>query len=502
MCVRRKRARLAVWVVVCFALCLPLTAQEQRIKLAIVAFDDPVTYGDNPLRAGRLGRETADKLAQELSKTKEFIITERAVADRLFFSATQAAFDVDSETLVKQGKALRVDYFLLGRVEISYNEAAREETVWVGLNLTRRMVYDKNITAQISFRIVRASSAEVFAADEGGGRSKGTYLGPGFVDSLLAAAISAAVSDTLAKLRGYAEVMVKPPWEIGQEEELSGQIERLNALSGVEGRILGQAPDGSYVVSVGSDHGLAEGDILKVMGEEVIRDKKTGQVIFSETREKGKLKITRLQTERAVAAAAGGEGFAAGDSVRPDVRALEDQVSRTFKREPTVEELVDRGRRLYRARLYGPAITYLEQARAKLTDDDPRGAEVAGLVGSARFKLGDSEAAAASWTWMVQHGEPLEMPAYHSHFSGTCLGTLQLTKNGFRFQSPQADHSFDTPIEGLAISFIESHVQVSAPPLGKTKAKRWDLYLVAANDQDRANLARVLSKMLATLQRK
>lgn len=509
-----ERHCLLVWAVSCLLLCQAVAAQEQKIKIAIIAFEDPAaaTYGINPItglpmtrRSSYLGREVADKLAQELSKTGEYTITERTMADRQFASIGQAAYDISQETLTQKGKALGIEYFVLGRVSVDYGEEAKEEVNW-GSILTRQrsvnVVYLKNVRVAIQFRIVDALSAEVVVADEGIGSASRKEQTPGLDSTLLGLASSAAISVALDKLRGYAEALVKPPWEAAREEALSGQMARLEALKAAEGKILGEAPDGSFVVSLGSDQGLAEGETLKVMSEEVVRNKQTGEIIFSEQKERGTLIITRLQPQRSMAKPGSGGGFEVGDSVKPDVSQLEQQLSGTFKREPTVEELLERGQRFYDKRLYKQALKELERARGMLPENDPRAAKVAGMVGGSQFKSGDPDAAAASWTWAIQHGESISTPVYHGHFSGNCLGTVQVTKDGFRFQSPQADHSFETPIEGLSISFIQSHMQLSAPPLGKTKPRRWDLYLVADNGEDLANLSSALSKMLAALQKR
>ncbi len=455
--------------------------KEGKIKIAIIAFDGPATYGANPYMSpgyvhSPIGREVADRLAQELSKTGEFTIIDRAMADRQFVSAARAAYDLDQETLIGHGKALGIEYFVLGRVNPEFSEeAAQEPNIGMIFGGPAKVVYKKYMNVLIQFRIVNAVTAELVAANEGRGAANRKEPSPGYSPALAGLATADATREALAKLRGYASALVKPRWRVEKEQELQQKMERLSLLKSTEGRILGAAPDGSYVVSLGSDHGLALGDTLTVVGEEVLRNAK-GEVIFSEEKQKGTLTITKIQTQAAITQPASGGGFAEGDKVKPDVSDVEKEVSTTFESEVSVDELLTRGRGFYNNRLHREAVPELEQARARLADTDPRAAEVAAMLGNAQFALGDMDAAIASWTWAIQRGEKMEFRAFHRHLSGNCLGQVTLSSTNFRYQSSQPDHSFDVPLQEASVSFVVDHAQVSAAPLGKKDRKKWDLF--------------------------
>ncbi len=227
------------------------SARVLKRKVAIARFTNETKYGSGlftDANYDRIGKQAADMLASELTKSGKFIVLERTDLSKL--KAESELMGMAADEFKKN--LVGVDALILGSVV----EFGRKDTGEVLLFQRSR----KQIAhARVNVRLVDPTTGHVFFSENGGGTASAetqTTLGLGdradFDSTLNDKALSAAVANLLDKVMN---TLSDKPWT--------------SAILTVEGP--------NVLISGGQRQGLRVGDRLKVMRPgKVLKSPQTG----------------------------------------------------------------------------------------------------------------------------------------------------------------------------------------------------------------------------------
>lgn len=242
------------------------SARILKRKVAIGRFTNETKYGSGlftDANYDRIGKQAADILASELTKSGKFIVLERMDLTKL--KAESELMGMTADEFKKN--LVGVDALVLGSVI----EFGRKDTGEVFLfQRSRKQVAH----ARVNVRLVDPTTGHVFFSENGGGEASAetqTTLGLGdradFDSTLNDKAMSAAVANLLDKV---LNTLSDKPWTSG---------------------IL--MVDGAHVlISGGPRQGLRVGDRLKVMRQgKVIKSPQTGFNVQTPPTQVGELEV-------------------------------------------------------------------------------------------------------------------------------------------------------------------------------------------------------------------
>ncbi len=243
------------------------SARVLKRKIAIARFTNEAKYGTSLFgrdkHSDRLGKQAADMLAAELTRSGKFIVLERIDLNKLKTEAELMGMSPEEF----QRNLVGVDALIMGAVI----EFGRQDTGEVVLFSRSRK---QTVHAKVNVRLVDPRSAHVFFSGDGEADAtleQTTILGLGdratFDSTLNDKAISAAIVNLMDKILNK---LGDKPWTTG--------------ILSVEG--------GEVLIAGGKRQGLRLGDQLKVIVPgKVIKSPQTGFDIQLPHKQVGKLEV-------------------------------------------------------------------------------------------------------------------------------------------------------------------------------------------------------------------
>ena len=168
---------------------------DQRIKVAVLTFDDRTDYGK-----GRLGTSASNILITFLSRSGQFSLYEREKLDAILAEQKIGA-DLDAGRAAAIGKLVGVDYVFIGAVSNYGYKSERTQVLIFGDKVVQKA------EATVDVRMVEVATGRIVASESGtgvvtieSGHVLGVGTSTGYDETTAANALRAAISqyvDTL-----------------------------------------------------------------------------------------------------------------------------------------------------------------------------------------------------------------------------------------------------------------------------------------------------------------
>ena len=317
----------ALALVLIFASCMPMQAQPQKRRVAILNFE----YGTVSSNVAQIfgtnidiGKGITEVLVDRLVQGRVYSVYERKALDKIMAEQNFSNSDrADSNTAAKIGRVAGVEAIIVGSItqfgrddsSIGANGVGGKYTSKIGLgNLGKKT---SKATVQISARLINVDTGEVMAVAQGKGdatRSGLEVQGAGagrsgsggggidmrsanFANTILGEAVNKAVTELAARLETNAPSI--PMKKI------------------VVDAVVADVSGNAIVINVGSKGGAQVGDRLAIRrpGRE-IKDPVTGKVIKRVEEPLGELTITEVDELSATGTYSGAGKPRVGDSAR------------------------------------------------------------------------------------------------------------------------------------------------------------------------------------------
>ena len=309
-------------------------AEEASLPTLIVA---PLTADLSQIQGWQpaLGEGLAEMLTTELTRINKFQVLENTKLDVLVdeIKLGEAGFVNGAEKVDKGGFA-GADFMFSGKVTRFGSKASRVDLGgFVPRNLGNLGVRSTTSDVQIDWRVVDVANRKVIRAGSAVGTQKGGGFDIGvnidgkggnigfdnkeFMNSALGKATVAALSNIMTEVRAIsvpASARQKSKAEQA-EREAAQKLAAAQAVKATPGKVLAVAGQDTLIVSVGSQHGLKSGDVLKLYELTEIKDDK-GAVVFSEEKLVGEVTLQAVQDDRSKASYTGTTAAKAGWVVR------------------------------------------------------------------------------------------------------------------------------------------------------------------------------------------
>ncbi|MCC6446168.1 MAG: hypothetical protein IT210_22290 [Armatimonadetes bacterium] len=284
-------------------------APDGRKRIAVIQLEAPNDYTST-----RLGTGVADMITTSLVKSGVFDVIERVHLDAVLKENKLAEQGLlDPATAVKAGKILGVDYLLGGKVSEFGVKTKRSGLGAVGQILGGRGALGgldlKNSTARVALdmRLIEVRTGKILVADTGVGEEKES--GVVFAGGQLRDIVVVGRFDTTE----WSESRIGK----ATRKAVGDVLEKVVGFFPAEGKVLavfGSGADRAAILSLGRFSGLKEGMEVELVREEVIRDE-DGQVVWTDRKPVGCLRVVEVQNDRAKAVLIGdGYSVAKGDT--------------------------------------------------------------------------------------------------------------------------------------------------------------------------------------------
>jgi curli biogenesis system outer membrane secretion channel CsgG len=253
-----------------------------RKRIAVVNFEIPPDWHWSGTE--RLSAVLADMMITELVKAGTFDVIERTELEKILKEQGMSAEGVlDPASANKSGKVLGVDYILGGKI----TEFGIKKSGTGGFGAALGVGVDVNSStarAVIDARMIDCTTGKILLAVSGKGEQKNT-------------GISASKWDV-----GNIDFS-NDEWEgsqLGKATKIAVAqvIENITNTFPIEATVKLVSSDGQVILDIGKLAGVKDGDVFELIREVQEKDEETGEVVFSERKVIGTLKVTELQDER------------------------------------------------------------------------------------------------------------------------------------------------------------------------------------------------------------
>lgn len=463
--------KIKVMVLLCaFLQAAWLIAQDQKPRIAIKTFDNPPAYQNSTI-----GNAVTDILTTEIGKTGKYRLVEReAVAElmkEINFGTTEWS---KSPTFVQKGGFTGADFFLLGKItNFGFKEETVREQVATNRGAEWVTVYQQIADVRVDFRMVSTKTGEAVLTEAGKAHkantsysselaiwnrftASGASITTEFSSSLIGRAAEEAIRDIVRKLTDLYS-------ELGTYTSKESMESGLQHLGEAEGKILAELGQEVFVVSLGSDNGVAKGDRLKVFSEILTRNKK-GEVIYQEQKEAGSLEVIDVSMkDRAKARFLGdlsGRNSQAPPPRESDVVKIDLEYARMLRgaakggsagipdnpggpggprgNEADYQAPLKKGNRFFEDEYYPQALEQYQKALAI----SPGNPEVLDRLATTQLFLRDFMEAEATIEKILDHGSAATVPVAHNHALSFCLGQLVIEKGQLSLRTEKGEHDF------------------------------------------------------------
>jgi curli biogenesis system outer membrane secretion channel CsgG len=294
---------LILLLVVATLFALPAQGADNRLRVAVLPFDDGAIQGQERWWRDNLqvGKGVADELVTALLNSGKFRLIEREQLQRVLEEQNLASKGrIDSNTAARIGRILGVQILIMGKVT-EFSTSSKGGTIntnnGIGINI-------KANTARVALdaRMVDTSSAEIKAVATGRGEKKQTNLGlevnynriaidsDEFKKTNLGIALRDAVNSIAAQLSDQAD-HIKP-----SAPTLPSRPHKVS-ISGSVAEIYGS----NIYINVGAANGVRPGMTFTVHHIiRAVRDPNTGKIIDYITEPVAKITVAKVRNNTAI----------------------------------------------------------------------------------------------------------------------------------------------------------------------------------------------------------
>jgi curli biogenesis system outer membrane secretion channel CsgG len=471
-----KQIRYAAISLVLIAFGAAAIAQDSRPKVGIKSFRNPSNYSNSTI-----GNGLTDILSTELGNTGKFNVIDRSHIDELTKEIDFGSSGYGNKsTFAQKGNLLGVHFLLMGEVtNFSYTEQRGAPRTKVNLLGPNTIVTDylKQADVRVDFHLVDVSTGEHVIDEAGNGHAtdkseiseinlwRGIIAGSGTFESsssLIGRATMDAVKDIVRKLSSLSGTV--------RERSAAAAIGAdLDRLGSVKGQVAAEEGGGLWILGgIGSGNGLKIGDHLRLIHENIVKDK-AGKEVYRKPIEIGSMEVTDVsQPDHAEARfIPGTTGGAAATPRADDVVTVDMDFARKLRgggSAPPVAEAggvaVNSGSDASSAQLEGVikradsyvhdqfwsrALDEYTQAAA-INPNDPRVPQGQAL---SHYMLGDFIEGDESAEKLLHGGGTFTFPVAHYHGMGICNGELKIQQGKLTYSGGKGD-GFDVTPQGLA----------------------------------------------------
>ncbi len=299
------KKNLAVALGLLAALASSAVAAAAKPRVAVIEFKDKTSH----YSWYRAGEAAQDMLVTELVKSGKYRVIEREqLAAIMQEKGLSLSGDIDPKTAVKAGKLLGVEYLVTGALtELGVADRGARVPGFGGLPSVR--VGSQKMDASIDARMINTTTGEIVWADTA---KESTSDAQVFV-----AGAGGGVEDKRKLDRVLRPVCVKLAESMAKASAPTSGLGGSGDASGVAGKIAKLEGD-SVFLNVGAEAGIKEGDTFDVFRVgNVIKDPDTGEVLGSDEKKVGRVKVTKVMGARlSTASIVNGSGFKPGDMIK------------------------------------------------------------------------------------------------------------------------------------------------------------------------------------------
>lgn len=462
---------------ICAVLCcgvLVAAAQESRPKIAIKTFANPANFSRSTIGDG-----LTDMLTTELENTGKFNVLERAQIDELTKEIDFGSSGYgNQQTFAAKGNLLGAQYLLMGKVtNFTYAESGQQKykVNLLGPN-TYVTEYQKQADVRVVFRLVEVATGETVISQQGTGRASaksevsemgiwrrivaGSFTAEDS-SSLIGRATTDAIADIVRKLNSLSEIVQKR----SASSALSASVE---SLVSAKGSLVAEEGGGLWIVGgIGNANGLRVGDHLRLVHENVIKDK-TGKVVYQKAVELGTMEVTDVsQPDHAEvhflnSSTAGATGSPqTNDVVSVDIdyaRKLRGGSGSAIAATETAgggtnagagsnaefEESIKRADSYVSDRFWSQALDEYKHAAAT----NPNDRHVLAGEALSHYMLGDFLEGDELSGKLLESGGAFTFPIAHFHGMGICTGELRIQRGKLTYSTQKGD-GFDVGPQGV-----------------------------------------------------
>jgi len=467
-----KQIRYSAISLALFVVAMVATAQDCHPKVGIRSFKNPSNYSRSTI-----GNGLTDILSTELGNTGKFNILDREHIDELTKEIDFGSSGYgDKNTFAQKGNLLGVQYLLMGEVStFNYTEqrgAPRNKVNLLGPN-TIVVDYLKQADVRVDFHLIDVTTGEHVIDEAGNGHAtdkseisemvtwRGIIAGGGTFESssgLIGKATMVAVKDIVNKLNSHAEKVC----ERGKEGDTNAL---LNQLSSAKGQVAAEEGGGLWILGgIGSGNGLKVGDHLRLIHDNVVKDK-AGKEVYRKPVEIGSMEVTDVsQADHAEARFV--PGSSTGPSVSPqanDTVTVDLEYAKTLRGgggpTPTkgketgggpggssaeIDDVIKQADSYAHDQSWSDALNEYKKA-ATINSNEPRALQGEAL---SHYMLGDFLDADKLSDKLLQSGGTFTFPIAHFHGMGICTGELKIQHGKLTYSGGKGD-GFDVASQGV-----------------------------------------------------
>jgi curli biogenesis system outer membrane secretion channel CsgG len=276
----------------------PAAPAGVRKRLAVMSFEVPESVASGWGDGGTVHHVQAvfaDMLITALVKSGSFDVIEREQLEKIMKEKEISADEITKDAK-KFGKVLGVDYILGGKIT---EFGVKDKKIGVGglIPGTGGDLGLKNSKARavLDVRLVDVATAKILLAETGTGEnSEKGISAEGFH------------AGYLGRINVQSEEWASSRIGRAAREAVDGVTGKITALFPQVGVVKLALPDGSIFIDLDKFSGIKVGDVLVLKRVQKILDPDTGEVVFEENKELGKVKVTEV-TEKGSKCAADGK---------------------------------------------------------------------------------------------------------------------------------------------------------------------------------------------------
>lgn len=258
-----------------------MTMAQPKTRVAVMPFTED--YEEVWWVRGRLGTKAATMVTDELINTKKFTVIERRELDKILSEHNlSASGGTSTETAVKLGKLLGVEYMMLGSVREfgwdKYGGSIPGSSRLLGGS--RGELYNYN--SQISVRMVNVETGEIVFSAVGKGSHRAFAVGIRGYDASAESSYDSIAGET------FGPAVQQIIESIKSESASLSTYQGFGRVADVDGK--------DIYINRGSDDGVRVGDVFTIsrLGKE-IKDPDTGKVMSRRKSVAGKIKVVSVE---------------------------------------------------------------------------------------------------------------------------------------------------------------------------------------------------------------
>jgi curli biogenesis system outer membrane secretion channel CsgG len=453
-----------VAVIIGLLLATAASAQDVRLKIAVIALSNPST-----LHKSNIGNSLVDLLDSEISEAGKYTLLKRAELDELKKELNLGESDLsDAKSFGQKGGLTGADFLLLGKVsDYTYKENVSTKVEFGTLRDV--LTYDHVGEVRLDIRLVDVRTGEAVRSVAGRGTAHiggdvtfqpewNRYVATegqatlSNLRTLLTDASHSAIRDAVRKLNDmYPELL-----GFHSTRSLSADLSKIGG-----GKILADIGQGQYIIGVQTTSSLKLGDRFRVMAEVPIKNSK-GVVVYSEKHDAGTLEVidvSQMDKAKARLIAPGDGDHGSSLPKENDSITFDQEYGKTLRgggeiasvgvpqtgssvaasgNAASIHEYIEKGDRFLDEKEYSEALTQYRKG-LQLEPDNPdllsRKSVAEAGVSDYTDAVGDGEKAIAA-------GGSLRFPIVHNHPMGYCEGNLILERGKITFRPRSGDHGF------------------------------------------------------------